>query len=69
MQDQRIIARKLTSFATPTDEEIALFEGLPAEQRRALLRAEIEQGFSGDVSDKSLDAIVAGARARRAGNG
>ena len=44
-------------------------ERLPAAERRALLRAEIERGFSGDVSDKSLDAIIADARARRAGNG
>ena len=69
MQDQRITARKIASFAAPSDEEIALFESLPAAERRALLRAEIERGFSGDVSDKSLDAIIADARARRAGNG
>jgi hypothetical protein len=69
MQDQRITARKIASFAAPSDEEIASFEGLPATERRALLRAEIERGFSGDVSDKSLDAIIADARARRAGNG
>ena len=69
MQDQCITAGKIASFAAPNDEEIALFEGLPAAERRALLRAEIERGFSGDVSDKSLDAIIADARARRAGNG
>jgi hypothetical protein len=58
MQDQRITARKIASFAAPSAEEIASFEGLPAAERRALLRAEIERGFSGDVSDKSLDAII-----------
>jgi hypothetical protein len=69
MQDQRITARKIASFAAPSEEEIAAFERLPPGERRALLRAEIERGFSGGVSDKSLDAIVADARARRAGNG
>jgi hypothetical protein len=69
MQDQRITARKIASFAAPSEEETALFERLPATERRALLRAEIERGFSGDMSDSSLDAIIADARARRAGNG
>lgn len=73
MTDQRTVARKISSFAAPTDEEIAWFERLPPAQQRALLRAEIDKGFTDGVSDRTVDEIIAAARAkaaaRRAGNG
>jgi hypothetical protein len=73
MTDQRAIARRISSFAAPTEEEITLFESLAPAQQLALLRAEIDKGFTSDVSDRSLDQIIADARARaqarRANNG
>ena len=67
MQDQRIITPSFISCATPTGKEIALFEKLTVNERKALLRNEIEQGFSGVVSEKSFDAIVADVRKRARG--
>jgi hypothetical protein len=64
MSDQRAVARKIASFATPTEAEIAYFEALPADEQRALLKAEIEKGFVGDLSSRSVDEIMADARMR-----
>jgi hypothetical protein len=72
MTEQKI-ARKISSFTSPTEEDIAYFESLPAAEQRALLRAEIEKGLTSGLSDRSYDEIVADARskfeARRHGNG
>jgi len=68
MADQHTNSRKISSFAAPTDEELAWFESLSPEEQRALLRAEIDKGFEG-LSDRSFDEIIAKARARCAGNG
>lgn len=70
MTDQRTIAHKISCFATPTEEDIALFESLSPEQQLALLRAETDKGFASGLSDKTFDEVVVEARAKaRAGNG
>jgi hypothetical protein len=70
MTDRRTAAHKISSFATPTQEDIALFESLPLEQQRELLRAEIEKGFDSGIANESFEKIIAEARAeRRARNG
>jgi hypothetical protein len=70
MADQRTIAPKISSFAAPTAEDIAIFDSLTPEEKRALLREEIDKGFSSGLSDRSVDQIVAAARAKaRARNG
>lgn len=66
-------ARTISSFAAPTEEDLAYFESLPAAEQRALLRAEIDKGLASDLSDRSFDEIVADARSkfesRRQSNG
>jgi len=73
MTIQRTVARKISSFVTPTDEDLASLDQLTPDERRETLRAEIEKGFSGDLSDRRLDEIIADARrkaaARRISNG
>lgn len=44
---------KITSWAAPTAEDIALLESLTDEQHNALLRREIEKGFSSGPADRS----------------
>jgi hypothetical protein len=70
MADQRTVARKISSFVNPTDEDIAVLESLSSEQRLELLRAEIEKGVASGVSNRTMDQILAAARAKaRARNG
>jgi hypothetical protein len=64
MVDQRIVARKIASLATPTDDELAYFESLPRAEQHALLQAELDKGFAGEPIRRSLNDIVAEARAR-----
>jgi hypothetical protein len=68
MADQRTTSRRISSFAAPTDDEMAWFESLPLAEQQALLRAEIEKGFDG-LSERTVDEIIAKARARRVGDG
>jgi hypothetical protein len=68
LDDQRTAAPKISSFVNPTD--IAVLERLSSEQRLELLRAEIEKGVASGVSDRTMDEVLAAARAKaRAGNG
>jgi hypothetical protein len=70
MADQRTVAPKISSFANPAEEDIAILESLPSERRLELLRAEIDKGFESGVSNRTMDEILATARAKaRAGNG
>jgi hypothetical protein len=70
MADQRTVARKISSFVNPTDEDIAVLESLSSEQPLELLRAEIEKGVASGVSNRTMDQILAAARAKaRARNG
>ena len=64
MSAQRTIAKKISSFATPTGEDIALFEGLAPSGQQALLRAEIAKGFDG-VSEQTVEQVIAELRAAR----
>lgn len=57
-------AHRISSFAAPTEADLAYFESLPESERRALLRTEIDKGITSGVSKLSFDEIVADARAR-----
>ena len=57
-------AHKISSFAAPTEEDIAHFESLSPAEQRALLRAEIDKGLASGLSDRSFDEIVADARSK-----
>lgn len=59
-------ARKISSFAAPTEDDLAYFESLPESERRALLRAEIDKGVASGLSERTFDEIVAEARAKLA---
>jgi hypothetical protein len=56
---EKSVARTITSFTAPTEEDLAYFEGLSAAEQRALLRAEIEKGLASGLSDRGFDEIVA----------
>ena len=66
MTDQKV-ARKISSFAAPTKEDLAYFESLPPAEQRALLQAELEKGYTGEPSGRSIADLLAAARARVAG--
>jgi len=57
-------ARKISSFAAPTEDDLAYFESLPVSEQQALLRAELEKGAASGLSSKTFDEIVAEARAK-----
>ena len=61
------VARKISSFAAPTEEDIAYFEGLQPSEQRALLQAEIEKGYAGEPSGRSFADILAAARVKAEG--
>jgi hypothetical protein len=65
MTEQKI-ARKISSYAAPTEDDLAYFESLPEGERRALLRAEIEKGIASGLSHRTFQEIVADARAKLA---
>ncbi len=70
MADQKIAARKISSFVNPTDEDIAVFESLSADQRLALLQHELDKGVASGLSKRTFDEILSAARAKvRARNG
>lgn len=66
-------AHKISSFAAPTEDDLAYFESLSENEKRALLRAEIDKGIASGLSERTFDEIVAEARIKRAaqrdGNG
>ena len=64
MTEQKTV-RKISSFAAPTEDDLAYFESLPPREQRALLRAELDKGF-GSLSDQTLDETVSKTRARAA---
>jgi hypothetical protein len=72
MTDQKI-AKKISSFAAPTAEDVAYFESLPPDERLPLLKAELEKGAASGLSNRTFEEIVADARskfeARRSSNG
>ena len=65
-------ARKISSFAAPTEDDLAYFESLSPSEQRALLRTELDKSVASGLSSKTFDEIVAEARAKfitRGGNG
>ena len=46
---------KISSFATPTVEDIAVWDALTEDERRALLHAELDKGTASGVSSRSMD--------------
>ncbi len=51
-------------WAAPTDEQKRMFDALPIEEKRRMIREAIEQGFSSGISERSVAEIVADAKAR-----
>lgn len=45
---------KISSFAAPTAEDIAVFESLTDAQRAELIRREVQRGIDSGVSDKTM---------------
>jgi len=63
MTEQKTV-RKISSFAAPTEDDLAYFESLPPSEQHALLRAELDKGVASGLSSKTFDEIVAEARAK-----
>ena len=61
---ERKTARKISSFAAPTEDDLAYFDSLPDSERLALLRAEIDKGIASGVCARTFDEIVAEAQAK-----
>lgn len=50
-------------WAAPTVEQKAMFDALPLDAKRRLIADAIEDGFNSGVSEKTIDEILAEARA------
>ncbi len=50
-------------WAAPTAEQRARFDALSPQEKREAIRRAIEEGFSGPLSDKSIEDIIREARA------
>jgi hypothetical protein len=50
-------------WAAPTVQQKAEFDSLSPAAKQALLDAAVEEGFASGISDKSLEEILAAARA------
>ena len=55
---------KISSFAAPTDEDLAAFDALSDDEKRLVLEAEIEKGLEGAASKVTADDIIAAVTAR-----
>ena len=55
----------LTTFSAPTEQDIAVFEALPEDEKRRLIEAEIENGLSGKARKITAADIVANVATRR----
>ena len=56
---------KISSLASPTEEEISAFESLSEEEKRQLIEAEIEKGLTGQARKVAAAEIIAAVNARR----
>ena len=65
MSEQKA-ARKISSFAAPTEDDLAYFESLPPIEQQALVRAELDNDIASGLSSKTFDEILAQARAKSA---
>lgn len=50
-------------WAEPTDEQKRMFDALPPEEKRRLIDAAIEEGFTSPDSDKPMHDVIAEAKA------
>lgn len=50
-------------WTVPTKEQKAWFDDLPIEKKRQVLEEAIEEGFSSGISSKSMEEIIAEAKA------
>jgi len=60
---------KISSFAAPTEDEIAAFEALPEDEKRRLIEAEIDKGLAGKARKVSAEEIISAVAARRRRHG
>jgi hypothetical protein len=63
MTEQKAAARKISSFVTPTEDDVAYFDSLSESEQRTLLRAELDRGIASGLSNKTFEEILAEARA------
>ena len=63
MTSQKAAARKISSFVTPTDDDLAYFATLSADEQRTLLKAELQKESAGTLGSRSFDEIIAEMRA------
>ena len=61
--DTETIILDIYPWAEPTDEQKRMFDSLPPEEKRRLIDEAIEEGFTGPLSDKSMQDIIAEAKA------
>ena len=54
----------ITSFAVPSDMDIAVFEALSEDEKRRLVAAEIEAGLAGRTRKVTADDIISAVTAR-----
>lgn len=69
MTQDSTIKSKISSFAAPTEDEIAAFEALPEDEKRRLIEAEIEKGLAGKGRKVTAEEIISAAAARRRRHG
>ena len=50
-------------WATPTQEQRAWFDALPADEKRKAIQAALDEGFDSPLSVKSIEDIIREARA------
>ncbi len=60
--DTETIILDIYPWAEPTDEQKRMFDGLPPEEKRRLIDEAIEEGFTGPLSDKPMQDIIAEAK-------
>jgi hypothetical protein len=56
---------KLSSFAAPSEDDLAAFEALPEDEKRRLIEAEIEKGLVGKARTVTAEDVIRAVRARR----
>jgi hypothetical protein len=57
-------ARRISSFVSPTEDDLAYFESLLPAERLNLLREEMEKGAASGLSERTFDEILAEARSK-----
>ncbi len=55
---------RISSFAAPTEEDIAAFAALTESEQRRLVTAELEKGLRGEARRMTADEIMSRVKAR-----